>query len=260
MRYIKLYEIYKDNLDSTILYRDSKLVIIVPKTHESTIKYSKYTDWCTINKNSFEEHNITADLIRFHFKDGYKLRLTWDYLSHEAHDNDYTGGTHWGCGGVVDGINKIYYNIRPDDENNPFNFSYNRNDYRQEMVDYIQKIPKEAIDEVTKYHNKQVESNKSDALYNKLYNDINKIKVNDIKLIDEGYAYYMDITLIYDNMDYSIYGYYYKEDKSIILICENIKNVIPYSSTKFSPLKKYLIDKCMEYFKKNNIDLINRKK
>jgi hypothetical protein len=110
MKYIKLFELHKENDDSYILYRDSNLVVVVPKTLESTRKYSRDTTWCSLDKSGFEEHNITSDLIRFHFKNGYKLRLTWDYLSHDAHNNDYTGGTHWGCGGKVDGVKKDYYN------------------------------------------------------------------------------------------------------------------------------------------------------
>jgi len=43
-------------------------------------------------------------MYRITFSDGYKLRLTWDYIDEEASElGSYSGGTHWGQGGIVYG-------------------------------------------------------------------------------------------------------------------------------------------------------------
>lgn len=251
-KYIKLFEDYhKENEDSTIIYRDNKLVIIVPTTYEATVKYSKDTNWCSLNKDAFEKHNITGNLFRFHFKDGYKLRLTWDYLAHDNHKDSFSGGTHWGCGGTKGGKKISYYHIRPKNEDKPFEFDYEKDDHRKEMVDYIKMIPKTAIDLVTKYQSDN--KDKFNTIYKQLCSDINNIKIINIKGNKESAQ--LTYTINYKGKEYKLWGYYSNEDDIYKVSKYRIPEemVIPYVASDFSPFQEYMNDKSKEYFKNNPI-------
>lgn len=179
MKHIRLFEEFTSKLsdDVDIIYRDRNLVIMIPKTPESTKKYSRDTMWCSNNKSGFYQHSVTANLFRFHFKDGYKLRLTWDYIPYDG--ESYSGGTHWGQGGKLDGKILSYEYIRPKNEMEPFEFDYNKDDYRQMMVDRIKTIPNEAKEKVIEYQ-KSRSIDKTDNI-NKMHKEIQTIKVTDVK-------------------------------------------------------------------------------
>lgn len=184
-------------------------------------------------------------MFRFIFSDGYKLRLTWDYTP---------GGTSWGQGGKIDGSLAFYYNIRPENEDNPFEFDYHKNDGRQYMVDRITKIPKSAIDAVTKYH-KDNEREKT-ALYNNIYKEIEKIKIIDVKDHQSyrkkfGYHTYYIVTVLYNNKKYEIpcveleFRFYESPFN------KEFKN--KYAFSEINSISSYLIEKMIEWLKKNNI-------
>jgi IS1 family transposase len=191
----------KPHKKAELIYKDDNLKIYVPKTLDATTKVSD-PNWCTNSKSGFYKHNLTANLYRFHFSDGYMLRLTWDYFDYMG---DYSGGTHWGQGGIKDGQRAWYAYIRPKDESNPFQFNYRKRDDRRYMVDRIKKIPQKAIDSVYKY---QKEHQKEKLhLFNSMYKEVEKIKVIGIEKRDsKKYLHDLLVTILYNNKKYQIEG------------------------------------------------------
>jgi hypothetical protein len=187
--------------NSHVIYKDKNLTIKIPKTLDASINISD-PQWCSVSASGFYKHNLTSNLFRFIFNDGYKLRLTWDYLPWDGHN--FSTGTHCGQGGEVDGVKKNYYHIRPKNESEPFKFNYNKGDDRQEMVDRIISISKSAIEMVDKYQKEH--NQEKNALYMSMYKDVGKIKVIDVIKQKDHPVYY---NAIYD-ISISYYGKIYK--------------------------------------------------
>jgi hypothetical protein len=194
-------------------------------------------------------------MYRFNFSDGYKLRLTWDYITQKAsHLGPFSGGTHWGQGGVVDGEEQYYDVFRPEDDSEPFLIDW-KSDRKREIVDRIQSIPQEAIDMVHKYQDK-MSRYKSENL-NKMYKEIEKIKVVDVKedQPNDWYDNALKVTINYLGSKYDLDFKF------------NNKNQFGFSSKEFDKafkhkyarygreLSGYLFDKTMEFCKKNNINI-----
>jgi len=86
MKYLKLFEELnkcdiKEEVD--IIYRDSNLICLIPKTQRASHIYGHKTWWCSTKINTFDEIAEDGDkvLFRFLFKDGYKMRLSYDLVS-----------------------------------------------------------------------------------------------------------------------------------------------------------------------------------
>ena len=240
MRFIKLFEKFKETVKNTpIVYQDDNLTIKVVKTLDSSKNISD-PQWCSTRDSGFYRHNLTANMYRFLFKDGYKLRLTWDYLDW---DGEFSSGTHWGQGGKLDGKDVFYHYLRPEDENNPFEFNYHKDDHRQYMVDRITSLPKAAVDAVYKYQ-KEHDKEKND-LYIKMYKDIATIKVDKIKM-DKGLS---TIDIEYKGKKYEIHGYI---EEGIFMFGDLVKIIkSKYAIFENTTLERYLFDKCCEWLKKN---------
>lgn len=83
MKYLLLYEeltkkIIKDEVN--IIYQDNNLICLIPITQRASHIYGHNTNWCTTTKQTFNEIAEDGDklLIRIIFKDGYKMRLSYD--------------------------------------------------------------------------------------------------------------------------------------------------------------------------------------
>jgi hypothetical protein len=102
---INLNELSPENRDKVdVIYKDSNLVVVVPKVYEMCKLYSKGTKWCSGGNLNLKEYMYNADevmrdmfnkwskdgiLFRLLFRGGDKLRLTWEL----------DGGFSWGSGG-----------------------------------------------------------------------------------------------------------------------------------------------------------------
>lgn len=257
-----ILEKFKETEKNTpVLYKDDNLEVKVVKTFTAAKEQGKDTKWCSNEPSGFYSHDLTANMYRFNFKDGYKLRLTWDYISQKASAlGNYSGGTHWGQGGKIDGKEKHYYNIRPKDEESPFDFNYHKNDEKQEMVDRILSIPDDAKLAVYQYQEDHTKDKTSKV--NAMYQEIQKIKVIDVELQPEDNDYYftnLKVKLQYLNKKYDadvrIKGVNYREVKGDVYydvwIYElKLKNAYASGSKE---LEKYIFDKTMEFIKKNNL-------
>lgn len=88
--------------DTHVIYRDNNMVIVVPLSFESAKSFSRKTQYCTggdcsrgserTSKSMFKQHTSRGDILyRIFFKDGTKVRLTWNG---DINAKDF----HWGLG------------------------------------------------------------------------------------------------------------------------------------------------------------------
>ena len=253
MKIVKKFESFilefkETEKNTPVLYKDNNLEVKVVKTFDACAEQGKDTKWCSNTKYGYYIHNKTANMYRFNFNDGYKLRLTWDYINSRK--------THWGQGGIVNGETKPYIFILPKDDTEPFLFDYKRNDQQQELVDRIESIPQYVIDLVHDYQlNHSIE--KSEGL-NKMYNEISKIKVIDVNKIEGDKTIVVKIE--YLDKKFKIETHYDDDRRDFYFFRlsnefkKNFKNkmcIITDSDT----LTDYLKDKTKEFIKKNNISL-----
>jgi len=222
-----------------LIYSDEEMTIKVVKTLDSSKTISD-PQWCSTSSEGFYRHNLTSNMYRFTFKDGYKLRLTWDYYS----------GSTWGQGGVMSNGEKApYFVISPNDINDPFKFNYKKNDYRQYMVDKIGQIPKEAIDAVYEYQQKH--SMEKSALYKGMYKEIEKIIIIGVeKSVDDRNDFY-DINAKYNG---SVYKFKMISGFSLWSLGSEFRKDFKnkYALSEIITLRKYIIDKTIEWLKSNN--------
>lgn len=237
-----------------LIYTDNNLSIKVVKTLDSSKAVSD-PQWCSTQSDGFYKHNLTSNLYRFIFKDGYKLRLTWDYIDWDG--VDFSNGTHWGQGGILNGKPALYAYIRPRDENNPFYFDYNKNDDRQYMINRIKSIPKEAIDVIYKYQ--ELHKKEKMALFNNLYKEIEKIKIIGLEEYEEEFLKKFKFYHINAMYNGKIYKFKANLDSGFNLwsfseeFRKDFKN--KYALSEREALNKYILDKSMEWLKLNNKDL-----
>lgn len=262
MKILKLFEEFTETPKNTpLLYKDDNLEVKVVKTYDSSRDQGKDTNWCSNQEQGFYAHNKTANMYRFNFKDGYKLRLTWDYITQMASDlGSYSGGTHWGQGGIVDGEKQYYDVFRPEDDSEPFLIDW-KSDKKREIVDRIQSIPQGAIDAVHRYQDK-MSRYKSENL-NKLYKEIERIKVISVKESDrkdDWYKNYLDVTISYLGSEYDL-RMYFNSKYMCGFSSKEFDNAFKHKYAKYGrELSGYLFDKVMEFCKKNNISINKPKK
>jgi hypothetical protein len=251
MKIVKKFESFilefkETEKNTPVLYKDNNLEVKVVKTFDACAEQGKGTNWCSNDKTGFYRHNKTANMFRFNFKDGYKLRLTWDYV----HD----GGTHWGQGGVVDGEKQSYIYIFPRDTEEPFLFDYTLDD-KKSLVKRIESIPQNIIDIVHDYQSKH--SIDKSANMTKMYNEISKIKIIDVKIKEENSTEILKVTIKYKFNDYKVniykIGGIFKV-KNYGDLPKDFKNLTAIYGSDES-LSTYIIDKTKEFIKKNNISL-----
>jgi hypothetical protein len=236
------------------IYKDDNLTVQVARTLDAS-KIISDPKWCSTTIGGFYKHNLTANLYRLKFKDGYRLRLTWDYM---PWDGSYSGGTHWGCGGQVEDREIWYRHISPRDEQNPFLFDYNKGDERQEMVDRIKTIPKEAIEAIYRYQKQhRLEKN---ALLSLLYKEVSKIKVIKVSPIESkgSFEIFYEVVISYNSKKYVIHADLEKwKDKYELdfrffgsSFEKEFKN--RYAFMEFKALSKQLETEFIEWLKNNN--------
>lgn len=255
-----ILEFKETEQNTPTLYKDENLEVKVAKTFDSVKLQNQNTAWCSSYPEGFYSHNKTANMYRINFKDGYKLRLTWDYITQDASElGSYSGGTHWGSGGIVNGEWKYYNHIRPEDDSEPFLFDYKKNDSRKEMVDRIESIPEKAQNAIHEYQkNNSIE--KSENL-NKMYQEIQKIKLKDIQKTSEKGRFIGIVTYLgeeykvifdFDNKEYQ-YVIVKRPDENNKSLGKAFKNKMAISSYK--ELKSYLLDKFKELAKVKSINI-----
>ncbi len=256
MKYLRrfenfLFEFKETDKNTPVLYKDDNLEVKVVKTPDASREQGKNTNWCSNSKSGFYMHNMTSNMYRFNFKDGYKLRLTWDYITKNAsHLGSYSGGTHWGQGGVVNGEKQWYDVFRPEIEDDPFLIDWKKPEKR-EIVERILSIPKSAQEKVKDYQEKHTKEKSETISYG--YNEVAKIKIKNIgdyKLSDRWL--FIPIIIEYLDNKYEI-KLSYEGKKSTFFelgnFTDKFKNKYMYSTMVFD---KYLFDKLMEFLKSNN--------
>lgn len=259
MRYLKLFEEFVETPKNTeLLYKDDNITVKVAKTFDAVKNLNKDTNWCSSSKGGFYAHNRTANMYRIEFKDGYKLRLTWDYIPQKASElGEYSGGTHWGQGGIVNGEEQFYDVFRPRDEENPFEIDW-QSDKKREIVDRILSIPDDAKLSMMEYQEKAVRKKVENL--NKLYKEIEQIKVISVERLESRDNSWYD-------QEFKV-GVTYRGNKYELLLRHNSKDNFLFTYGKLSKdfknkyfecgkeMKTYLYDKVMEFIKKHDLDII----
>lgn len=246
----RLFEFVETSTNTPMLYKDDNIEVKVTKTYDATKKQNVGTNWCSSSKGAFYAHNRTANMYRINFKDGYKLRLTWDYIHQGASElGSYSGGTHWGQGGVVNGEQLFYDVLRPKDNDDPFFIDW-KSDKEREIVNRIKSLPEKAVNSIREYQNKS--SIEKSANLNKLYSEIQKIKVLNVNIIEEyGYGDVMEILISYESKEYKLI----LTDDLWLLSRGDMKKFEKDFKNKYfrqgKELAQYLYDKSREFLKRN---------
>lgn len=156
-----------------IIYRDNNLTVVIPKTSEASAITTRGTRWCSGSPPGYDMLAKRNILFRFLFKDGYKLRLTWEI------EGEYFS---WGSGG------EKYYKILG---NHPFDDIKNmENEIKKEFNSKLENPsynelnfdPKDYEDNMEKYNrltDEQKNSRKIDfykGMFNTKKEIIKKIK------------------------------------------------------------------------------------
>ena len=246
----RLFEFVETNTNTPMLYKDDNIEVKVTKTYDATRKQNVGTNWCSSSKGGFYAHNRTANMYRINFKDGYKLRLTWDYIHQGASElGSYSGGTHWGQGGVVNGEQLYYDVLRPKNNDDPFFIDW-KSDKEREIVNRVKSLPEKAVNSIKEYQNKS--SIEKSANLNKLYSEIQKIKVLNVNIIEEyGYGDVMEILISYESKEYKLI----LTDDLWLLNRGDMKKFEKDFKNKYfrqgKELARYLYDKSREFLKRN---------
>ena len=123
---------YKE--ETEIIYKDNSIVCLVPKSQMSSKMFGKGTHWCSTSKTGFEMWAKQGLFIRFIFRGGKKIRVTYmfDGTYNWANEN----GWH-----TLEG------------KGNPFNPKIKNTGHsnEQDVYNYIQKIPQECKEKVLNF-------------------------------------------------------------------------------------------------------------
>lgn len=80
---------YKEQVE--IICRDENMVCLIPKSQMTSKIYGQGTEWCQTRKSGFEKWSKEGLLIRFLFKDGTKIRLTYFFNPTPAYGSKQNG-------------------------------------------------------------------------------------------------------------------------------------------------------------------------
>jgi hypothetical protein len=72
------YEAETEKSKYDVLYNDNKLDIMIPLNYAASYETAKNTDWCSQCKSGWDSWSSRAILYRVIFKDGEKLKITWE--------------------------------------------------------------------------------------------------------------------------------------------------------------------------------------
>lgn len=147
---------FKDEVE--IIYRDSTIVCMIPKSQMTSFIYGHKAEWCQRRPYGFQEWSEMGLLIRFLFKNGRKIRFTYLY-DDKKKDNYYwanENGFH-----VLEGMG------------NPFEAKAVRADRirstEKDIINLITQIPEPCKEKVLhfikKYKKKKYEYCKVDSEY-----------------------------------------------------------------------------------------------
>lgn len=253
MRPVKRFnELNAENAKTTrVLYKNKDLVVFVPTTYEAWCKYSKNTEFCSNDKNSFENHNNLGNLYRIFFKSGDIVRLTWDFIADKI---------TWGLGGKG---NKYRVHVYFGDPFEATNTSENPFDIK--MFKLIESLPIEAIKKIREFQaNSDVSIDKRDRYDNRdeirkenTTELINKITNSDLSIesikYNKRHKDILDIIVKY-NDEYVLA--YYTIDKRIVDIEISdfgiVYNLYIDSNRIEAFFKEFIENKAEEFLKKEH--------
>lgn len=190
---------FKD--ETEIIYRDRNIVCFVPKSQMSSRMFGKGTHWCSNEKNGFDMWSHAGLLIRFLFRGGRKIRLTYRFgevIRGEGFNWANENGHH-----ALMGVG------------NPFDVKPTNSQYSNEpdILTHIQLIPDECKNRVLQF----IANHKEE--YNYCYNN-EEYKTPKEKIIEDAYK------LIFRKYDSKLnnlgyYIFYNRRDKLFEILNTN---------------------------------------
>jgi hypothetical protein len=227
--------------ETEILYKDKNIVCLVPKSQMISKIFGKGTNWCTTQKQGFEMWGRHGLFIRFLFRGGRKIRVTYLFKSNLynwANENGYH--TLEGSG-------------------NPFTPEIKNTGFSNEMdvFEHIKKIPKEckkAVLDFIKKHKKGYEYCFRDEEY------LTKKEIEmDIKLKKLKNIVYKYMEAVIDSFDLRpkiLINYLYHEKKQTweIFYNDNLTGKgekVAKFFDDFEDAEKYLLNICQDSYNKH---------
>ena len=132
------------------IYKDKNLIVIIPKTQKTSKLYGHGANWCQKEKMGFEMWSNRGLLIRFLFRGGRKIRVTYFFTDKRGWDEKY----YW--------ANENGYHVLTSSNDNPFEPELKNpkkiRDTERDILNLISKIPEEAKNAVLNFienHKKQ---------------------------------------------------------------------------------------------------------
>ncbi len=233
---------YKDEIE--ILYKDKNLMCLIPKSQMTSTIYGKKTNWCQVGKTGFKIWSDTGLLIRFLFKSGKKIRLTYAFEGKKERNNQHD--YHWS--------NETGYHVL-DGDGNPFQPTLKKDRIRsveKDIIDHINLIPencKNVVLDFIKKHKDTYDYCKNDN--DEEYVSPKSLKINEkIKQILQKYN--EDIKIIRNDQNvYFHYYYSYRDDEFQITFAPNrTADTQRYNLKNITDFEKAIIHVINQY--KNN--------
>lgn len=130
-------ECIKQEVD--LIYRDKDLVCLIPKTQRASYIYGQKTYWCSTKLDQFNEIVEDSDklLFRFIFKNGYKMRLTYDLTAKNMDWSDKSS-VHY-----FEGKKENPFKITNQEIQKDLNLYVKYKDKILDLIEHIGKIPKD---------------------------------------------------------------------------------------------------------------------
>lgn len=236
----------RENID--IIYQDSNVTCLIPKSQETSKLYGHGANWCQKSKSGFEQWSEQGLLVRFLFRGGKKIRFTYYFKDTNLHNYYWAGETG--------------HHVLFGDTTNPFDVVNTTGRIRgleQNIIDSIHRIPDECKQKVLEF----IRNNENG--YNYCYNNTEYkskkeiVRQNNVNILLEKYKKYIDYidTKSRTFFDLSLneqlkYGLTYNINDDLVDVIE---------SDDFDEFKSIVYKKLTEilsYIKENNVQNKNR--
>ena len=267
MKYLKYYEELNKELSKEvdIIYKDSNLLCMMPKTQKASRIYGKGTKWCQTSRDGFGmwsaslRTNDINFLIRFIFKNvngkPRKLRFTYEPTMDSFHWANESGIHYFKDYGISDIFNpKLDIKLKKDEKDIIDLIKFIPNECKEKVINYIESKKNIKPNDIYKYNNIEYLTKKG--------NDFNT-KVEELKVKYNLSYFPIDIEVLNTlkvNIEYSYYNkdFYFTRRQKINLDLNQFEKEIQLYLTNLDQ-KDVILSKDLRILEdkyKKDIDLV----